>query len=50
MVSGGSRYDVLGIKHDASTADIMTAYNDKVQKVHGGGVVLRYYTQLLQFF
>ena len=26
-------YEVLGIKHDASTAEVMAAYNDKVQKV-----------------
>lgn len=28
-----SHYDVLGVKHDASTSEIMTAYNSKVQKV-----------------
>lgn len=33
MSSGGSHYDVLGVKHDASTTEIMNAYNSKVQKV-----------------
>lgn len=45
MSSGGSHYDVLGVKHDASTADIMTAYNDKVQKVFGSGVTICHYNQ-----
>ncbi len=34
MSSAGTYYEVLGIKHDASTTEIMNAYNNKVQKVH----------------
>ena len=34
MSSSGSHYEVLGVKHDASTSDIMSAYNNKVQKVY----------------
>ena len=33
MSSKGTHYDILGLKHDASTTDIMDAYNNKVQQV-----------------
>ena len=45
MSSSASHYDVLGVQHDASTADIMTAYNDKVQKVFDSDVILCDYSQ-----
>ncbi len=34
MSSAGTYYEVLGVKHNASTPEIMNAYNSKVQKVH----------------
>lgn len=33
MSSAGTYYEVLGVKQDASTTEIMNAYNSKVQKV-----------------
>lgn len=46
MSSADTFYDVLGLKHDASTTEIMTAYNQKVQKV-GASVAKQ---QLLKAF
>ena len=33
MSSARTHYDVLGLKHDASSTEIMDAYNKKVQQV-----------------
>ena len=41
MSSAGTYYEVLGIKHDASTTEIMNAYNSKVQKVYSLDVLQR---------
>jgi len=34
MSSAGTYYELLGVKHDASTTEIIDAYNNKVQKVY----------------
>ncbi len=39
MSSAGTYYEVLGVKHDASTTEIMNAYNSKVQKVPSLGAL-----------
>jgi len=39
MSSAGTYYEVLGIKHDASTTEIMNEYNSKVQKVPSLGAL-----------